>query len=296
MPSWTSVPPGVVELFATVDGCRVRYLRSGSGPALVLLHGLLGYSFSWRFTIPALADVATSYAPDLPGTGYSDVPRDPDCTLRAMAERVLKFVDAVGLKSYDLLGTSHGGAVAQMVAALSVENKDLRLKRLILVAPVNPYSARGRWLAPAIGSSLGAFVFRRTVVRWRRLDRYWRKRAFGDPHRIPPDSLEGYRAPILERDGFEHGLRIVRTWRQTLDELEMALPKIAHIPTFLMWGTADGAVYSTSAENLVQNFHDCRLTTFPGAGHLPYEEVPEDFNRALVTFLRGQPPNPDADR
>ena len=44
------------------------------------------------------------------------------------------------------------------------------------------------------------------------------------------------------------------------------------------------------------NFHDCRLTTFPGAGHLPYEEVPEDFNRALVTFLRGQPPNPDADR
>jgi pimeloyl-ACP methyl ester carboxylesterase len=76
----------------------------------------------------------------------------------------------------------------------------------------------------------------------------------------------------------------------------LVLPKIAHVPTLLMWGTADGAVYPTSAENLKQNFQDCRLTTFPGAGHLPYEEVPEDFNRALVAFLRGQPPNPDADR
>jgi pimeloyl-ACP methyl ester carboxylesterase len=53
----------------------MRYLRAGSGPPLVLLHGLMGYSFSWRFAIPALAPLRTCYAPDLLGAGFSDRPR-----------------------------------------------------------------------------------------------------------------------------------------------------------------------------------------------------------------------------
>ena len=57
-----------------LDGARMRYLRAGSGPALVLLHGLLGYSFSWRYTMPALAPYATVYAPDMMGAGFSDRP------------------------------------------------------------------------------------------------------------------------------------------------------------------------------------------------------------------------------
>lgn len=286
MPASLYTPAGVEELFATVDGVRLRYLRAGAGRPLILLHGLLGYSFSWRFTLPALADIATAYAVDLPGAGYSDPPANLDCTLRGTAERVLKFVDALGLKSYDLLGTSHGGAVAQMVAALSVESEDPRLQRLILVAPVNPYSPHGRRLAPFIGSRVGSFAFRRTVANWRRLDSLWLARMFGDVGRIPPDSLAGYRAPILERNGFEYGLRVARSWTRDLRELEAALPKIAHYPTLLMWGAADPAVHASSANQLRPNFRDCRLVTFPGVGHLPYEEVPEDFNRALVEFLQ----------
>jgi pimeloyl-ACP methyl ester carboxylesterase len=276
---------GPEELFTEVDGARVRYLRSGSGPALVLLHGLLGYSFSWRFTLPALGEIATCYAVDLPGTGYSDAPSGLDRTLRATAERVLKFIDALGLESYDLLGTSHGGAVAQLVAAISAERGDRRLERLILVAPVNPYSRHGRLLAPLIGSRPGSFLFRRTIMRWRILDSVWLRRMFGDTRRIPPDSLAGYRAPILERNGFEHGLSIVRSWTRDLHELEGALPTIAHYPTLLMWGTKDPAVPVSSADELRARFTECRLVTFPGAGHLPYEEFPADFNQALSEFL-----------
>ena len=279
---------GAEELFTEVDGARVRYLRSGSGPALILLHGLLGYSFSWRFTLPALAEIATCYAVDLPGTGYSDAPSGLDRTLRATAERVLKFIDALGLKSYDLLGTSHGGAVAQLVAAISAERGDRRLERLILVAPVNPYSRHGRLLAPLIGSRPGSFLFRRTVMRWRILDSVWLRRMFGDTRRIPPDSLAGYRAPILERNGFEHGLHIVRSWTGDLHELEGALPTISHYPTLLMWGTKDPAVPVYSADPLRARFRNCRLVTFPGAGHLPYEELPADFNHALSEFLIDQ--------
>lgn len=276
---------GAEELFTEVDGARVRYLRSGSGPPLILLHGLLGYSFSWRFTMPALAETATCYALDLPGTGYSDAPSGLDRTLHATAERVLKFIDALGLGSYDLLGTSHGGAVAQLVAAISAERNDRRLHRLILVAPVNPYSRHGRLLAPLIASRPGSFLFRRTIMRWRVLDSVWLRRMFGDARRIPPDSLAGYRAPILERNGFEYGLRIVCSWTHDLRELEAALPAIAHYPTLLMWGTKDPAVPVYSAEQLRACFRDCRLVTFPGAGHLPYEELPADFNQALSEFL-----------
>src|ERR1700751_1084381 len=56
------------ECFATIDGARMRYLKAGSGPPLILLHGLMGYSFSWRFNLPALDQHSTVYAVDLRGS------------------------------------------------------------------------------------------------------------------------------------------------------------------------------------------------------------------------------------
>ena len=131
------------EHWITLDGARMRYLRSGIGPPLLLVHGLLGYSFSWRFAIPALSEHATVYAVDMLGVGFSDRPPRLDCCLRASAERLLRFLDSAAIVSCDLLGTSHGGAVAMMAAAIAPE----RIRRLILVAPVNPWSPHGRFLA-----------------------------------------------------------------------------------------------------------------------------------------------------
>src|SRR6202040_3578083 len=128
---------GVEEGWMDLDGARMRYLRAGSGPALILLHGLLGYSFSWRYTIPALAPFATVYAPDMLGAGFSDRPAGLDYSMRATAKRLLRFIEALGISSFDLLGTSHGGAVAMMAAAECVgRSSALRLRRLVLVAPV----------------------------------------------------------------------------------------------------------------------------------------------------------------
>jgi pimeloyl-ACP methyl ester carboxylesterase len=64
------------------------------------------------------------------------------------------------------------------------------------------------------------------------------------------------------------------------------LPRIADIPTLLIWGNRDRVVTPASAEQLRREFRDCRLVVFEGAGHLPYEEVPEEFNRAVLEFLR----------
>src|SRR5436309_2767900 len=109
----------------------MRYLQAGAGRPLILVHGLMGYSFSWRFTIPALAPHATVYAIDNLGAGFSVAPKDMNCSMRSSAERLLQFVDATAISEYDLLGTSHGGAVAMMAAAISIARGDSRLNRLI---------------------------------------------------------------------------------------------------------------------------------------------------------------------
>jgi len=202
-------------------------------------------------------------------------------------------VEALGIKDFDLLGTSHGGGVAIMVAAVCEERRaqrdQPRLRRLVLVAPVNPWSPHGKRLAPFLGSAAGSLVFRNTIERWRSLDYLWLRRLFGDGAKIPPDSLEGYRQPVFKNHAFRHAARIIKNWTADLAELEAALPKIRDYPTLLIWGTKDRAVDFRSAEPLRRNFRDVRLVAFDGVGHLPYEEASEDFNRALVDFLTGAP-------
>jgi pimeloyl-ACP methyl ester carboxylesterase len=281
--------PGVEECWMEVDGARMRYLRAGSGPALILLHGLLGYSFSWRFTIPALAPYATVYAPDMLGAGFSDRPMGLDCGMRAAAGRLLRFVKQLGISSFDLLGTSHGGAVAILASAeCQKADSSLHVRRLILVAPVNPYSAHGQRLAPFFGSHFGSALFRIAVGRMRLMQRLALIRLYGNRKRIPAGTFEGYTAQLVKPGSIEYALGIARCWTADLREVEAALPKLADIPTLLVWGRKDPAVYASSAKRLAEYFPNSRTIIFPGIGHLPYEECPEEFNRALIEFLTNQ--------
>lgn len=265
----------------TLDGARMRFLRTGSGPDLLLLHGLLGYSFSWRYAIPVLAQQATVHAVDMLGVGFSDRPPGLDGSLRACAVRLLRFLDAAGIESCDLLGTSHGGAVAMMGAALEPS----RIRRLVLVAPVNPWSQNGRRMAAFLSHPAVAPLFLHIAPHLQSTHGYFLRRLYGDPRRIRPGTLQGYSEPFAIPGAFAHGVAILRTWQQDLQELESVLPQIAHIPTLLLWGADDRAVNPISARRLREVFRDCRTVTLPGVGHLPYEEVPEEFNRAVAEFL-----------
>ena len=289
--TYPELSAGAEECWMEIEGGRMRYLRAGAGPALILLHGLLGYSFSWRFTLPALARYATVYAPDMMGAGFSDRVAGIDYSMHGTARRVLRFIERLGLSSteFDLLGTSHGGAVAMFAAAECLGGDSrLRVQRLVLVAPVNPYSAHGQWLAPFFGSDFGAALFRLSIARMDFLYPYWHARMFGDRKRIPPGTLEGYVAPLAKPGLFEHALNIVRTWTKDLRELKAILPKLAGIPTLLMWGSKDSAVYPSSVKPLAKFFPNSEQIVFPGIGHLPYEECPEEFNPALIEYLTSE--------
>jgi pimeloyl-ACP methyl ester carboxylesterase len=281
--------PSIEECWAEIDGARMRYLRAGSGPPLILLHGLMGYSFSWRYTMPALAPYATVFAPDLLGAGFSDRPKSLDHSMRGTARRVLKFADQLGIESLDLLGTSRGGAVAMAAAAKSMNAAPGKpqVRRLVLVAPVNPYSPHGRWMAPFFATRPAAAMFRLAIDRMSWLFPFFHSRLYADRAKIPPGTLEGYKAPLAIPGLFDHALSIVKTWTADLQELEALLPKLAPIPTLLMWGSKDPAVYVSSLEPLARHFRHVETVVFPDIGHLPYEECANEFNQALIQFLVG---------
>jgi len=289
-PGAPALGDGVEECWMDVDGARMRYLRAGSGPPLVLLHGLLGYSFSWRFTMPALAPYRTVYAPDMLGAGFSDRPRI-DHSMHATALRVIKFAENLGLTSLDLLGTSRGGAVAMCAAAQCLHRGHLKIRTLVLVAPVNPYSSQGRRIAAFAGTRIGAAIVRAVAEGIPALYPFWHGRMFGSHARMPADSLGGYKAPLCRPGLFDHALSIISTWATDLLELQELLPKLGTIPTLLMWGTKDPAVYFSSMEPLAQHFPNAEKVVFRGIGHLPYEECPDEFNDALIRFLTKTPPD-----
>ena len=264
-----------------VAGHRLHYLRSGSGPAVVLIHGLLAHSFSWRFTVPALARHFTVYAPDVLGIGYSDRVAGLDCSLRASAARMLEFLDALQLRDLDLVGTSHGGALATIMAAEAGN----RIRRLVLVAPVNPWSRAGWKRTGVLSTALGAWLFRTTFLRLDALNEWVFSRLVADRNRISPGTLEGYTEALKIPGSADYLLGVVRCWHDDVPALAPYYEKI-RVPTLLVWGDRDLAVWPGSAPQVQRAIRGSELVMMPGIGHLPYEESPEEFNRLLLKFLR----------
>jgi pimeloyl-ACP methyl ester carboxylesterase len=282
----TELPPGAEERFASLEHGRVRYLQAGSGQPLILLHGLLGYSFSFRRNLAALGQQRRVLAMDQLGVGFSDRPPGLDCSMRAVAARTLAFIDQKAPGSFDLLGTSHGGAVAIWVAAALAARGDERLRRLILVAPANPWSPHGRILAPFLARPPVATALRSALPRASFTWGFFIRRMYGNPNKMPPGTVEGYSAALVRERSWEYGLGAIDSWREDLEELKSLLPRLADLPVLLVWGDADPAVYPESAEPLREYFRNCEYVSLPGVGHLPYEEAPADFNRAVLEFLQ----------
>src|SRR5260370_9951610 len=95
---------GLEARFETLSGLRVRYVRAGEGPAVVLLHGLASSIFTWKDVMPALARSRTVVALDFPGFGESEQPRDLEFGL--YPEIVLGLMDRLGIARAPLCGTT----------------------------------------------------------------------------------------------------------------------------------------------------------------------------------------------
>ena len=101
---------------------------AGTGPVVVLLHGITGSSANWAGVLPILAEQATVIAPDLPGHGASAAPRS-DYSIAAYANAVRDLLVALGHERATLVGHSLGGGVAMQFAYQFPQ----RCERLVLV-------------------------------------------------------------------------------------------------------------------------------------------------------------------
>ena len=264
---------------------RMRYLQAGSGPPLLLLHGFMGYSFSWRHNLVPLSKIATVYAPDLPGTGYSDRVYDINTDLTVRAEHMLRFMDAMKMERADILGTSLGGALAVMLAVLCEKKYPGRVRRLILVDPVNPWSPHGEQITRIGATALGTLALRLSFPAIKSMQRLFLTRMYGDRHRISPGTLKGYTAPLDHPQTINYAINVVRSWHNNLQKLRTAYEQLADVHTLLIWGDRDRAVFAKSAYEVQKRLRNSELVMMKGVGHLPYEEVPEQFNKTVTRFL-----------
>lgn len=276
------MPDGVREEFATVTGHRMRYLTAGAGPPLLLIHGLMGYSFSFTENIAEMGKSSTVYAPDMFNLGWSERVKVP-CSLDAAAEQMLAFMDAVQIPGADVLGSSHGGSVAMKMAFMEPN----RVRSMILVSPAHPYANRLKHLTrlisvKGIGESIG-WVIRHTPRALWRLMLY---RIYSCASRALPGTVEGYGEPIVAEGTTQHALRLVRCWQKDFDDLRRELDTHrSNIPLLFIWGDRDKVVPYRTAKELLKRFPTAQMVTIADAGHVPYEELPDAFNQSVTQFL-----------
>jgi pimeloyl-ACP methyl ester carboxylesterase len=264
-----------------VEGHQMHCLKAGAGPDLVLLHGLLGTASTWELTIPALATHSTVYAVDALGIGESERVPGIDASLRAQADRVAEFMDRSGIGCADFLATSHGGAVALMLAA----NYPSRVRNLVLHAPANPFSHLADPLIRFYLSGLGTWFANRVAGLPEPMQALALGRMYGDPTQLREGSLGKYIGSLRVPGTVPYVLSMLSRWFDDMGELEIALQRVSQFPALLLWGDRDRAVAVESAAPLKRCFTQAEFALIPGAGHLPYEECPETLTRLANSFL-----------
>lgn len=262
-----------------VNGLATRVLESGAGEVpVVLVHGAGGRADRWAGTLEALA--ARGYracAPDLPGHGFAAKGDGVACSVPAYREFLAALLDAIGAASAVLVGTSLGGHVAAAFAASAPD----RVKALALAGSLG--------LVP-VGEEVRARVRAGLADQSPEAVRAKLRRLFGDE--AVPEGLVEEDARINNSPGARISLDALgRYVAERLDD-DVVGETLAAIPLLLLWGEQDRSVPLDVGRAAARRFPHAQLVVLPGAGHAPYLDRPEAFNRALIDFLDASSPAP----
>lgn len=257
--------------YVVLDGFSMHFQARGTGPVVVLLHGLGSCADDWWLQFPALAARYRVVAPDLRGHGRTDKPPGP-YTVPQMAEDVARLMEALGVDSAHIVGLSLGGAVAQAIAA----RHPRQVRSLTLV---NTF-ARLRPRHPATWWNL---LRRGTALLTGRLDRQAEVLARA---MFPHPGQRGLRRAAVERlranDPVAYRAAI---WAALRFDGRDLLARI-RAPTLVVAGAEDTTVDLPTKQELAAKIPGARLVIVPRSGHATPIDRPAEFNRLLLEFLR----------
>jgi pimeloyl-ACP methyl ester carboxylesterase len=270
--------------FVEVEGVRVHYIEAGEreAPAVVLVHGLASSNFVWSVVLlPLAAQGLHVVAPDLIGFGYSAKPRDGEYTIEAQARTVVSLMDALGIESATLVGSSYGGAVAAVCALDDAS----RVSRLVLVGAISNNEMK-RSVVLRVGGLRGVGeLFAPFVMdaRHRRKRRRLKEHAARDGRDYDDALVRAHLRPLKTADTQRAILRTLRRWDASRIEDEAENIKQ---PTLLVWGAQDEDVPLRHGEKLHALISGSRLCVFENCSHLPQEEYPREFVHLVSDFCK----------
>ncbi len=273
---------GLQVHYVTVDGTRIRYVEQGTGPAVVLLHGLGASLYTWREVIgPVAAAGFHVVAFDNRGFGSSDKPKS-GYSAAAYATLTVDLLDSLRLNDVVLVGHSMGGEIA----ALATLRAPQKVRGLVLIdaaglgthMPLLTRLAR----APLVGRTIAGFRGRSGTAATLRS-------TFGDPSRVTEAEVDQYYAPVAEPD-FSHTMAgVAREF--DFEALKGHLDSIA-VPTLVLWGSRDIWIPPGVGERMALALPRAALVMVPGAGHDLPDEAPAALTRHLIAFLQQGLPRP----
>ena len=248
---------------------------------VLLLHGIVAQSYSWRGVMPTLADQGfRTIAPDWIGHGFSERPdkRDFPYTPEAFVKALAAFVDALGLDKFHVVAQGFLGTGGIQYA---LQNPD-RVGRLVIVnAPISP-EAKLPWKMRQFGIPLaGDMITQDPLLVDRTLEG-------GGPYQIDDEDLDVYRRPFLQTS--DVGRALMTTVRRlnlptVTQEIQAGLEQWDH-PTLLLWGISDPWLPVELAETCVKSLASGELQTLEEVGHYAQEDWAEKVTTAISSFLR----------
>jgi pimeloyl-ACP methyl ester carboxylesterase len=294
MASADSDAPNGASGFATrqveLHGRHVVYRMVGSGPAVLLIHGMVNSSRHWERVALGLADGYTVVAPDLLGHGDSAAVRG-DYSLGAHAASIRDLLSAIGIERASVVGHSLGGGIAmqffyqfpqrtERLALISTGGLGHEVSPMLRVAAM-PGASGILWAAahPRVLAALDRAGERLT-------DRGWQKGVYltAIARALRPLERPG------SREAFLQTLRSVIDARGQRVSARDRLHLLEGFPTLIVWGESDNTIpleHGRAAHTAVPG---SRFETLPRAAHFPNLEDPDGLTRVLRDWLDATEP------
>jgi pimeloyl-ACP methyl ester carboxylesterase len=273
--------PGLESRFADWKGVRLRYYVGGTGPPLLLVHGLGGAAANWTLLAPALLPHHRVLVPDLPGHGGSS-PLAAAPTLNPFAEAVVELARREALLPAAVVGHSMGGVVA---LRLAIRHPDA-IRGLVLASAAGISSAARR--AEFSFAVVSAMKPARRIAHLRGLvarSRFLRAIVFGsvevsDSEAFSPLAVEAFLSgPAIHTDVDSAGWALLR------DDPRTDLDRI-RCPCLFLWGAQDDLVPVGDGIEYARRL-GAPLRVVPDCGHLVIGERPDACADAILSFAAG---------